>query len=147
MTIKNYYDILKVESNSNLEVIKKAFRKEIAIYHPENNKTEEAKSKFDDIIEAFDVLSKPEKRKAFDEILNNQKKNIPVVLEQKQEEQYKDWNKEAKKKSKKYRDESLTEILALELLLNVDVVEGLLSETDGLIDGLSDSISDILDIF
>ncbi|MCK0109262.1 J domain-containing protein [Flavobacteriaceae bacterium S0825] len=147
MTIKNYYNILKVEPNSDLETIKKAFRKEIAIYHPENNKTEEAKSKFDDIIEAFDVLSIPEKRKAFDEILNNQKKNTPVVLEQKQEEQYKDWHKEAKKKSKKYRKTTLTDILALDLLLNVDVVGGLLSETDNLIDGLSDSIGDILDIF
>ena len=147
MTIKNYYNILKVEPNSDLETIKKAFRKEIAIYHPENNKTEEAKSKFDDTIEAFDVLSKPEKRKAFDEILNNQKKNIPVVLEQKQEEQYKEWHKEAKKKSKKYSETTLTDILALDLLLDIALIDGLLNGSDDLIDGIGDTIGDIFDIF
>lgn len=147
MTFKNYYSILNIKPDSNLETIKKAFRKEIAIYHPENNKTEEAKSKFEDIIEAFDVLSNPEKRKGFDEILNNQTKNIPIEIEHKQEEQYKGWNKEAKKKSKKYRDTTLTDLLALDLLLHADVVGDLLSETDGLFDGLSDSISDIFDIF
>ncbi len=147
MTIKNYYSILKIEADSDLDTIKKAFRKEIAIYHPENNKTEEAKSKFDDIIEAFDVLSKPEKRSAFDKMLNNQSKDVPVVLEQKQEEQYKDWNKEAKKKSKKYRETTLTDLLALDLLFHADIIGGLLSETDGLIDGISDSIGDIFDIF
>ena len=147
MTIKNYYSILKIESSSDLETIKKAFRKEIAIYHPENNKTEGAKSKFDDIIEAFDILSKTEKRAAYDKMLNNQSKEVPVVLDKKQEEQYKDWNKEAQKKSKKYRDTTLTDLLALDLLLHADVIGGLLSETDGLLDGLGDSIGDIFDMF
>ena len=147
MTIKNYYTILNIEANSDLETIKKAFRNEIAIYHPENNKTEEAKSKFQDIIEAYDVLSKPEKRSAFDKILSNQSKDVPLVLDEKQEEHYKDWNKEAKKKSKKYRDTTLTDILALDLLFHTDIVEGLLSETDGLIDGISDTIGDVFDIF
>jgi len=147
MTIKNYYKILKIEPKSDLETIKKAFRKEIAIYHPENNKTEEAKSKFEDIIEAFNVLSKAEKRDAYDKIINQQSQNKPLVLEKKQEEQYKDWNKEGKKKSTKYREESLTEILALDVLLSTDIIGGLLSETDGLIDGLEDNIGDILDIF
>ena len=147
MTIKNYYSILKIESSSDLETIKKAFRKEIAIYHPENNKTEGAKSKFDDIIEAFDILSKTEKRAAYDKMLNNQSKEVPVVLDKKQEEQYKDWNKEAQKKSKKYRDTTLTDLLALDLLLHADVIGGLLSESDGLLDGLGDSIGDIFDMF
>jgi DnaJ-class molecular chaperone len=147
MTIKNYYTILKIEQNSDLETIKKAFRREIAIYHPENNKTEEAKSKFDLIIEAFDILSKPEKRTTYDKILNNQSKEVPVVLDRQEEVQYKNWNKEAKKKSKKYRKTTLTDILALDILLHADIVGGLLSETDDLLDGLGDTFGEIFDMF
>ncbi len=147
MIIKNYYTILKIEPNSDLETIKKAFRSEIAVYHPENNKTEEAKSKFEDIIEAFDVLSKPEKRTSYDEILKNQSQNKPILLEQKQEKQYKDWNKEAKKKSKKYKETTLTDILALDLLIDVALIDGFFNGSDDLIDGLGDAIGDIFDIF
>lgn len=80
-------------------------------------------------------------------MLNNQSKAIPAVLDQKQEEQFNDRNKEAKKKSKKYRETTLTDLLALDLLLHADIIGGLLSETDGLIDGIGDSLGDIFDIF
>ena len=49
--ITDYYSILSVDINADLETIKKAFRKQIALYHPENNKSPEAKEKFDIIIE------------------------------------------------------------------------------------------------
>ena len=89
MTIKNYYDILKVEQNSDLETIKTAFRREVAIYHPENNKSEGAKSKFEDVIEAYDVLSRPEKRSAFDQILNKNQTSTEVIILEQQEEKVK----------------------------------------------------------
>lgn len=147
MTIKNYYQILKVDQNSDLEIIKKSFRREIAIYHPENNKSPEAKSKFDDVIEAYDVLSRPEKRNAYNEMLASQRENKLVALEQNQEEQYKDWSKEAKQKSKKYWDSPLTELLALDLLIDLTIVDSLLDGSDGLIDGIGDAIDSVFDLF
>ncbi len=148
MTIKNYYDILKVEQNSDLETIKKAFRREVAIYHPENNKSEGAKSKFEDVIEAYDVLSRPEKRSAFDQILNkNQTSTEVIILEQQEEKQYKDWNREAKRKSKKYWDSPLTELLALDLLIDLTIMDGILDGSDGLFDGISDALGDVFDLF
>jgi curved DNA-binding protein CbpA len=147
MIIKNYYKILKVDQNSDLETIKKAFRREVAIYHPENNKSPEAKSKFEDVIEAYDVLSRPEKRSKYNEMLNSQTQTELVVLEQKQEEEYRDWNKEAKRKSKKYWDSPLTELLALDLLIDLTIVDSILDSSDGLIDGIGDAIGDIFDIF
>ena len=147
MTIKNYYQILKVDQNSDLEIIKKSFRREIAIYHPENNKSPEAKSKFDDVIEAYDVLSRPEKRNAYNEMLASQRENKLVALEQNQEEHYKDWSKEAKQKSKKYWDSPLTELLALDLLIDLTIVDSLLDGSDGLIDGIGDAIDSVFDLF
>ena len=147
MTIKNYYQILKVDQNSDLEIIKKSFRREIAIYHPENNKSPEAKSKFDDVIEAYDVLSRPEKRNAYNEMLTSQRENKLVALEQNQEEHYKDWSKEAKQKSKKYWDSPLTELLALDLLIDLTIVDSLLDGSDGLIDGIGDAIDSVFDLF
>lgn len=147
MTIKNYYQILKVDQNSDLKTIKKAFRREVAIYHPENNKSPEAKSKFEDVIEAYDVLSRPKKRDSYNEMLDSQTQTELVVLEEKQEEQYKDWNKEAKRKSKKYWDSPLTELLALDLLIDLTIVDSLLDGSDGLIDGIGDAIDSVFDLF
>ena len=147
MTIKNYYDILKINQDSDLETIKRAFRREIAIYHPENNSSEEAKSKFEDIIEAYDVLSRPEKRSAYNTMLAKQSQSELVVLEPVEKEQYKDWNKEAKRKSRKYWDTPLTELLALDLLIDLTIVDGLLGSSDGLFDGIGDALGDVFDLF
>ena len=147
MTIKNYYAILKVERYSNLETIKKAFRREVAIYHPENNKSAEAKSKFEDVIEAYDVLSRDENRIPYNEILASQRENKLVVLEPRQEEQYSDWSKEAKQKSKKYWESPLTELLALDLLIDFTIMDSIFNDSEGLIDGIGDALGDILDIF
>ena len=147
MTIKNYYAILKVERDSKLETIKKAFRREVAIYHPENNKSVEAKSKFEDLIEAYDVLSRPKSRIPYNEMLASQRENKLVVLEQNQEEQYNHWNKEAKQKSKKYWESPLTELLALDLLIDFTIMDSIFNDSEGLIDGIGDALGDILDIF
>ena len=46
MELINYYDILNVEKSADLDTIKKAFRNEIALYHPDKNKSEGAKTAF-----------------------------------------------------------------------------------------------------
>ena len=133
----NYYTLLNIETSADLETIKKAFRREVAIYHPEKNASPEAKEHFELLIEAFDILSDPEKRKHYDEMLASEATNKPVVIEEK--EQYEEWKKEAKTKSKKYRNYTLEDLLLLDLfILNGDIFEGLFSGADELLDGIGD---------
>ena len=63
-----YYKILGVDNNASQDDIKKAFRKLARKYHPDLNPNDpSAKDKFQEINEANEVLSDPEKRKKYDE--------------------------------------------------------------------------------
>ncbi|HYA13319.1 MAG TPA: DnaJ C-terminal domain-containing protein [Syntrophales bacterium] len=64
---EDYYKILGVEKNADVEMIKKAYRKLALKWHPDknpNNKT--AEEKFKKINEAYAVLSDPKKREEYD---------------------------------------------------------------------------------
>lgn len=67
MAFIDYYKVLGVEKNATQEDIRKAFRKLSKKYHPDLNKSPEAKLRFQEINEANMVLSNPEKRKKYDE--------------------------------------------------------------------------------
>ncbi|MFT3907806.1 MAG: J domain-containing protein [Ferruginibacter sp.] len=67
MEFIDYYKVLGVEKNADAEQIKKAFRKLARKYHPDVNPNDkEANKKFQQINEANEVLSDPEKRKKYD---------------------------------------------------------------------------------
>ena len=68
MAFIDYYKILGVASTATPKDIKSAYRKLARKYHPDlNPKDTEAKNKFQQINEANEVLSDPEKRKKFDQ--------------------------------------------------------------------------------
>lgn len=69
LDFKDYYETLGVSRTASDQEIKKAFRKLAVKYHPDTakNKTNAA-AKFQEVNEAYEVLSDPEKRKRFDEL-------------------------------------------------------------------------------
>lgn len=74
MAFIDYYKILGLEKNASEDDIKKAYRKLARKYHPDLNPNDkEAHSKFQQINEANEVLSDPEKRKKYDEYGENWK--------------------------------------------------------------------------
>ncbi len=68
--MKDYYKILGIESNTSGDDVKKAYRKLAFLYHPDINKNEDAKIIFQEINEAYSILSDAEKRKNYDDSLN-----------------------------------------------------------------------------
>lgn len=68
MEYKDYYKILGVERGASETDIKKAFRKLAHKYHPDVSKEKDAEAKFKDVNEAYQTLSDPEKRAAYDKL-------------------------------------------------------------------------------
>ena len=67
MEFKDYYKILGVSRKDGTKEIKKAYRKLARKYHPDINPGDStAAQKFQDINEAHEVLSDPEKRQQYD---------------------------------------------------------------------------------
>lgn len=70
MTSKtDYYDILGVSKGASADEIKKAYRKQALEWHPDRHKDdkEPAEKRFKEINEAYQVLSDPQKKAAFDQ--------------------------------------------------------------------------------
>jgi len=63
---KDFYDILGVSRDAKDTEVKKAFYKLAKQWHPDANKAPEAKEKFSEINEAYQVLSNKEKRAQYD---------------------------------------------------------------------------------
>ncbi|CAN5438484.1 J domain-containing protein [soil metagenome] len=68
MEFIDYYKVLGIEKNASADHVKKAYRKLARKLHPDLNPTDkEAHKKFQQINEANEVLSDPEKRKKYDQ--------------------------------------------------------------------------------
>ena len=66
MAIQNYYQVLGISQNAKEQEIKKVYKRLAIKYHPDRNPgNQEAESKFKQIKEAYEVLSDPEKREAY----------------------------------------------------------------------------------
>lgn len=77
--MKDYYKILGVSENVDKDELKKAFRQLAKKYHPDRNQNDEsAKNKFQEVNEAYNILSNENSRREYDEkraAFNNRKEN------------------------------------------------------------------------
>jgi len=63
--VSDYYEDLQISPNADKEMIERVFRILAKRYHPDNTETGDAE-KFNVLYKAYQVLSDPEKRAAFD---------------------------------------------------------------------------------
>ncbi len=64
---KDYYDVLGVSRTSSDDEIKQAYRKLALQYHPDHNNDQESENLFKDVVEAYEILSNPQKKQSYDQ--------------------------------------------------------------------------------
>ncbi len=68
MSKKDFYSVLGVQRGASPEEIKKSYRKLAMQYHPDKNQGDKkSEDKFKELSEAYDVLSDPQKKEAYDQ--------------------------------------------------------------------------------
>ena len=71
--MKDHYSALGLSPSATLADIKKAFRQLAAMHHPDRSSAADAAARFRLVQAAYEVLSDPDKRKAYDD---NRQRNL-----------------------------------------------------------------------
>ncbi len=65
--MSEHYAALGLTSDATLSDIKRSFRQKASQFHPDRNSDPDARARFREVQEAYDVLSDDDKRKAYDD--------------------------------------------------------------------------------
>jgi len=76
----DYYEVLQVSPNADADVIHTAYKRLALNYHPDRNHEPDAHEKMRVLNEAYETLSKPERRRAYD----NQRRSTKAARSQAQ---------------------------------------------------------------
>lgn len=71
--MQDHYLALGVSSSASLADIKKAYRHQAGLHHPDRSTAPDAAQRFRAVQEAYDILGDPARREAYD---NNRKRNL-----------------------------------------------------------------------
>ena len=67
MSKRDFYEVLGVEQNAEDREIKKAYKRLAMKFHPDRNREDpQAEEKFKEVKEAYEILTDPQKRAAYD---------------------------------------------------------------------------------
>ncbi|MDP1927697.1 MAG: DnaJ domain-containing protein [Thiobacillus sp.] len=86
--MQDHYGKLGVSPAAAPDLIKLAYRKKAAFYHPDKNSAEDAALRFREVQDAYEVLSDPERRKAYDEYRQRSLIDDPVAVAQEMAAKY-----------------------------------------------------------
>ncbi len=95
--MKNYYEILGIPDTATLDEIRKAYRKLSKKFHPDKNDGDPFfENKFKEINEAYEVLSNPEKRTAYNATykFNQNQQQAQETFKRQQEAAYQKFKQE-----------------------------------------------------
>ena len=71
--MKDHYASLGLNSSATLVDVKRAFRQQASLHHPDRNNDSGAPARFRAVQEAYDVLCDDDKRQAYDD---NRRRNL-----------------------------------------------------------------------
>jgi curved DNA-binding protein CbpA len=77
----DYYEILQLSPNADTDTISRVYRILVKRYHPDNRETGNER-KFDDVVQAYRVLSDPEKRASYDVKHDENRASVLKIFEE-----------------------------------------------------------------
>jgi curved DNA-binding protein len=112
MEFIDYYKVLGVTKNATNDEIKKAYRKQARKLHPDINPNDkEAQAKFQQLNEANEVLSNPQKRKKYD-TYGKDWENGEAYEKQKQQQSYSNSGAQQSYSRGNYQDEDFSDFFS-----------------------------------
>lgn len=78
--MKDYYGLLGLTADATPDRIKAAYRRQAALFHPDRNPAPDAAERFRAVQEAYELLTDPERRKAYDDTRRGSLVDDPLAV-------------------------------------------------------------------